>query len=73
MICQRCQNEASVHLTETVDGKRRELHLCLDCARKAGLVVSDSAPNLALDAVVQNLILAHVGELVGELAELDLP
>ena len=30
----------------------------------------ESPPNLALDAVVQSLIVAHVGELVGELAEL---
>ena len=73
MICQRCKNEASVHLTERVGGKRRELHLCLDCARKAGLALPETPPNLALDAVVQSLILAHVGELVGELAELSCP
>jgi protein arginine kinase activator len=73
MICQRCKNEASVHLTERQAGKRRELHLCLDCAKKAGLALPESPPNLALDAVVQSLILAHVGELVGELAELACP
>ena len=28
MMCQRCQNEASVHLTEPIDGQQRELHLC---------------------------------------------
>ena len=73
MTCQRCQDEASVHLTETVDGQRRELHLCAACARKAGLALPESPPNLALDAVVQGLIVAHVGELVGELAELTCP
>jgi protein arginine kinase activator len=73
MICQRCKNEASVHLTERVAGKRRELHLCLTCAKKAGLALPEAPPNLALDAVVQSLILAHVGELVGELAELACP
>ena len=30
-------------------------------------------PDLALDAVVQGLIVAHVGELVGELARAVLP
>lgn len=73
MICQRCKNEASVHLTERKGGKRQELHLCMACAKKAGLALPESPPNLALDAVVQSLIVAHVGELVGELAELACP
>lgn len=73
MMCQRCQNEASVHLTERVDGRRRELHLCVACARKSGLVPPETPPDLGLDAVVQSLISKHVGELVGELAELSCP
>jgi protein arginine kinase activator len=74
MRCQRCEvKEASVYLTERVKGQRRELHLCPNCARKAGLSLPESPPNLALDAVVQSLIVAHVGELVGELAELTCP
>jgi len=73
MICQRCQNEASVHLTERVGGKRQELHLCVGCARKAGLALPDSAPDLGLESVVQSLIVQHVGGLVGELAELACP
>ena len=71
--CQRCKEEATVHLTETVDGRRRELHLCAPCARKAGVLPDEKAPQLALDAVVQGLIVAHVGELVGELADLTCP
>jgi protein arginine kinase activator len=73
MTCQRCPEEAAVHLTETVDGRRRELHLCVPCARKAGLALPESPPKLGLDQVVQGLIVAHVGELVGELAELTCP
>jgi protein arginine kinase activator len=73
MMCQRCKKSASVHLTERVDGQRRELHLCGTCARKAGLSLPESPPNLALDSVVHNLIVANVGELVGELAELTCP
>lgn len=73
MNCQRCKNEATVHLTERVQGERRDLHLCTRCARKAGITLPESPPNLALDAVVQGLIVAHVGELVGELAELSCP
>ena len=73
MTCERCQDEATVHLTERVDGERRELHLCARCARKSGLALPAAAPKLALDAVVQSLIVAHVGELVGELANTACP
>lgn len=68
MTCQRCKAEASVHLTESIDGRVREVHLCGSCARKSGVPIPAQAPDLALDSVVQGLILAHVGELVGELA-----
>jgi protein arginine kinase activator len=73
MMCQRCKKEATVHLTEPANGKRRELHLCEACARKEGLSWPAAPPSLALDAVVQNLIVANVGELVGELADLSCP
>lgn len=74
MTCQHCQAEASVHLTETIEGRRREVHLCGPCARKAGLIPAEaSPPPQGLDAVVQDLIIAHVGELVGELAERTCP
>ncbi len=73
MTCQRCQDEASVHLTETIDGRRRELHLCAPCAREAGVTLPENPPLLKLDAVVESLIVAHVGELVGTLAELACP
>ena len=68
MNCQRCRSEATVHLTESVDGRVREVHLCGPCSRKAGLPSPDAPPDLALDDVVQGLIVAHVGELVGDLA-----
>jgi protein arginine kinase activator len=74
MICQRCQDQATVHLTETLNGRRRELHLCAACARKAEVLPAEPAtPTPGLDAVVQGLIVAHVGELVGELAGLTCP
>ncbi|MFO0950448.1 MAG: UvrB/UvrC motif-containing protein [Isosphaeraceae bacterium] len=73
MTCQRCSSEAKVHLTETVNGRRREVHLCASCARKAGVLPEESPAELPLDKVVQGLILTHVGELVGELAGLTCP
>jgi protein arginine kinase activator len=73
MTCQHCQDEATVHLTETVEGRRRELHLCVACAREAGVALPEAPPSLALDAVIQSLIVTNVGELVGELASLTCP
>lgn len=73
MTCERCPHEASIHLTETVDGRRREVHLCADCARKAGLAPTADAPSLPLGAVLESLILAKVGELVGDLAQRSCP
>lgn len=73
MTCQRCREEATVHLTESVGGEVREVHLCGRCARRAGVPLPASPPDLALDAVLNGLILAHVGELVGELARTACP
>jgi protein arginine kinase activator len=73
MTCQTCPAEATVHLTEHVDGTVRETHLCTRCARKAGLVAGGPPPEFGLDAVLQKLITAHVGELVGELARRTCP
>jgi len=42
MICQFCQkNVATVHLTELVDGKKQEIHLCESCASKKGLSIKN--------------------------------
>lgn len=73
MTCQRCPNQASVHLTETVNGKRQEQHLCAECARESGLALPAQPIGFGLDKVVEDLILTHVGVLVGELASLRCP
>jgi protein arginine kinase activator len=73
MMCQHCRDEATVHLTESVNGQLRQVHLCADCARRADLASNDATPDLGLDLVVQALIKAHVGELVGELAHARCP
>lgn len=38
MKCERCQqNEASVHISQTVNGHKEEHHLCAACAQESGL------------------------------------
>ncbi len=40
MHCEHCQqHEATIHLTQMIDGQSRELHLCEDCAEASGLNV----------------------------------
>src|SRR5690606_24150303 len=73
MTCERCGDEATVHLTEKVEGRLRELHLCGRCAKRAGLPLGQPPPAPDLDSVLDQLILAHVGELVGDLARRRCP
>jgi protein arginine kinase activator len=45
MLCENCQkNEATVHLTEIVDGARTEAHLCERCAQEQGIAVKSHIP-----------------------------
>ena len=38
MACEKCKkNHATVHVTEVVNGVKREAHLCEQCARSAGV------------------------------------
>ena len=73
MTCQNCREEATVHLTESIEGKVREIHLCGPCARVIGLPSPQDPPPLPIDKVLLGLISTHVGELVGELAERACP
>jgi protein arginine kinase activator len=73
MNCQRCPEEACVHVTDSVDGQTRELHLCLACAKRFGIPILEQPPDLGLDAILQKLIQSQVGELVGELARVGCP
>lgn len=38
MLCQNChENEANVHYTQTINGVKKEMVLCEECARKLGI------------------------------------
>jgi len=44
MQCQMCPNAATVHLTEIVNGQKKERHLCESCAEKEGITVKAHVP-----------------------------
>ena len=63
MLCQSChQKEATVHLTQVVDGKAEKYHLCEDCAAQKGIDVN--AEPMDLNGMMEKLKdqLAHLKE-----------
>jgi protein arginine kinase activator len=59
-----------VHLTDIVNGKKKQLHLCQRCAEDQKLVQKEE---LNLPAILQTLIGQHAGPLTDELSKLACP
>jgi protein arginine kinase activator len=69
--CQVCgSNPATVHLTDIVQGQKKETHLCQDCAEGQQILQHQE---LNLPAILQTLIGQHVGPQADELARLACP
>ena len=65
MKCEKChERDASVHLTQVLDGEACSIHLCMECAREAGL--DPSGP------MEMNQLLAGTAHLYQELQK-DIP
>lgn len=58
MKCQICDGPATVTVTETVNKKKRELHLCERCARERNLIPEPPGPQLNLKALL-GLLMHH--------------
>lgn len=71
MKCQKCDRPASFHITDLVDGKPSELHLCEECAQsflsRGEEEATDVLPAMA-GLLAQQLA---VGETADQLARLD--
>src|SRR5262249_13635708 len=70
MKCQTCSSPATVHLTDIINGHKRELHLCQQCAEKQQLIQKS---DINLPAILQTLIGQHVGNPTDALARLTCP
>jgi protein arginine kinase activator len=68
--CQSCSSAATVHLTDIVDGSKKELHLCQACAEQQQFIKQQE---LNLPAILQTLIGHHIGQLTDDLARLTCP
>ena len=70
MKCQACSKPATVHLTDIVNGQKREVHLCQACAEKREILKHQE---LNLSAILQTVIGQHIGPMTDELARLTCP
>lgn len=71
MTCDRCKCEASLHLTEVIQGEKREYHLCSSCAKEAGLAPAEGGGGL--ESVIEGFLIARLGAAIGELARRSCP
>jgi protein arginine kinase activator len=59
MKCDKCNKQATVHLTEIKNGKKIEKHLCEQCAaQNEGLPVKSHTP---INELLTNFVMAHSG------------
>ena len=56
MECQNCgKNEVSYVYTQNINGVKREVRLCQECARKFGLMGGDVVTDLDIDSFIEEL------------------
>ena len=56
MECQNCgKKEVSYRYTQNINGVRKEIRLCQDCARKFGLIGGDVVTDLDIDQFMEEL------------------
>ena len=59
MICQRCKKrDATVHLTEIIQGEKREKHLCEQCAAEDGITLKTQVP---LSQLLESFVKTQAG------------
>ncbi len=68
MQCQLCEKQATVHLTEIVEGEKTEKHLCEDCAHNNGITIKAHVP---INELLTDLVESQ--EQARELSELSCP
>ncbi|MCD4699988.1 MAG: UvrB/UvrC motif-containing protein [Phycisphaerae bacterium] len=57
--CEKCQREATVHLTEIINGQKIERHLCQECAGTEGITIKAQMP---ISKIIEELMLQSSAE-----------
>jgi protein arginine kinase activator len=68
--CQSCGSPATVHLTDIVNGHKKETHLCQACAEQQQLIKHHE---LNLSAILQTVIAPHLAPPADELSRTACP
>jgi protein arginine kinase activator len=68
--CHSCNKPATVHLTDIINGHKREIHLCQECAEKHQWFKQDE---INLSGLLQTVLGKQVGQLTDELSRLTCP
>jgi protein arginine kinase activator len=69
MLCQQCKKQtATVHLTDLIQGEKRERHLCEDCANSEGVVVKQP---VSINDVLNSFLMSQAS--VQEMARVKCP
>jgi protein arginine kinase activator len=69
MLCQLCKKQpATVHLTEVVEGEKRERHMCDQCAAQEGVMGKSQEP---VNELVAKFVLAQAS--ARDVAQLTCP
>jgi len=71
MLCEHCHDRpATYHLVELVQGEKREMHLCDQCAQDKNVALPAS---LSLNDIISSLMEAHTEKDVPELNNVACP
>ncbi|MBI2931286.1 MAG: UvrB/UvrC motif-containing protein [Planctomycetes bacterium] len=68
MICEKCnKNHATVHVTEVINGVKKEAHLCEECARSTGVGIKFT---FSISDILGNLMESKPGKQSERMAQL---
>lgn len=69
MQCDKCQKEATVHITNVVDNQKEEVHLCEDCAEQHDAKIEHILKNLDNAEEVTSVKITTESGVVSEMLE----
>lgn len=74
MQCERCQETATVHLTDVSNGAKNEVHLCEPCAKQQGVTIKSymhKSSAASASASVSSELFGGAGEVASETSGKD--
>jgi protein arginine kinase activator len=72
IACQICKkSQATVHLTEIIKGKKREIHLCEECAGKKG--VAFKSTGFSIQDLLSGIINTQAAQEIAKMSQIKCP